>query len=808
MSVTDIVVKMEYDINTTIVTLFLDLKRGQWKEHNRDSSSYIDNFKNLYTLKHPKVIFIDKEYYDEVISICKTKDPNLLYHKVISVTLEECTFYKNQDRMQEIMSTNKFESPECPEFSKPLYPIIMFEKINRMKQVAEENPYNSTFFMWMDFGFRSNDHFLRSEHLNKSIFTGVKYKKGMLRVVSFTKHLRLRCIPEYQKDEYYNTHREEFIIGTFFGGDKQSITSICSLHNSEVERILGEGYINSDQYLFTKVFFDNPHLFDVVYCTGWKDMLLHKFLQNRPQNIGFLIPGGIDYRGSSVSMFDYAYYAQKILGYRTFVITRPYFLTTNPQNVIAETYTKFDNNFKVILSADPLREIGLIVGLYDLDVIYTTGGGDTLDIPTRLPCLTVYNSVFNTNIQSTNYDRHCRISNALGSEEYPILPHIVDSAKFSPSAGDLRNHLNIPKDAIVFGRYGGIDSFDIDFVYSAIQDILQKGDDGDPICKRIWFLFASTYTFKHPRVIALSPFYDDNLKTAFIKTCDAMLHARTRGETFGLACAEFAMLDRPIITYKLSPERHHINVLGDKGIYYENKEQLVDILTTWNRSRTYNMKSLYKAYTPEKVIHIFDSIIYGYNHMTSRNDLVHLCNKYKGTYVEIGVWKGDFTEYVMKMCNFSKVIGIDPYRVFPQSKYNDAINSISQSELDTVYTSILDRFKQYKEFTLYRNTSDEIIDIVSDKSIDVVYIDGNHMYDAILSDLTLWYPKVSDGGIIIGDDCHDKLNGAYDKSNNQYINWGNNSWGYYGVSKAVVDFCTKNSIKYEFLPYKQFIIYK
>jgi len=42
---------------------------------------------------------------------------------------------------------------------------------------------------------------------------------------------------------------------------------------------------------------------------------------------------------------------------------------------------------------------------------------------------------------------------------------------------DLRQELNIPQDAIVFGRYGGVESFNIDFVYRVIQNILETRSD-------------------------------------------------------------------------------------------------------------------------------------------------------------------------------------------------------------------------------------------------------------------------------------------------------------------------------------------
>ena len=56
---------------------------------------------------------------------------------------------------------------------------------------------------------------------------------------------------------------------------------------------------------------------------------------------------------------------------------------------------------------------------------------------------------------------------------------------------------------------------------------------------------------------------DQEQKVAFINTCDVMIHARERGETFGLAIAEFSSQNKPIITYSLSPERCHIDILGN-----------------------------------------------------------------------------------------------------------------------------------------------------------------------------------------------------------------------------------------------------
>jgi len=56
-------------------------------------------------------------------------------------------------------------------------------------------------------------------------------------------------------------------------------------------------------------------------------------------------------------------------------------------------------------------------------------------------------------------------------------------------------------------------------------------------------------------------------KAQLINACDGMINARDIGESFGLACAEFSMKNKLVITYFMSPQRSQIEILGDKGFF-------------------------------------------------------------------------------------------------------------------------------------------------------------------------------------------------------------------------------------------------
>jgi hypothetical protein len=134
-----------------------------------------------------------------------------------------------------------------------------------------------------------------------------------------------------------------------------------------------------------------------------------------------------------------------------------------------------------------------------------------------------------------------------------------------------------------------------------IAEVLKQNDN-------IYFLFLNTTKFMdHPRVIHLDTIVDNNHKTKFINTCDAMLHVRFIGESFGLACGEFSIRNKPVITWFNSKERNHIEILGEKGIYYHNPNELFFILINFKPRPDIDW-NCYREYTPEKIMKIFDEV--------------------------------------------------------------------------------------------------------------------------------------------------------------------------------------------------------
>jgi glycosyltransferase involved in cell wall biosynthesis len=173
-----------------------------------------------------------------------------------------------------------------------------------------------------------------------------------------------------------------------------------------------------------------------------------------------------------------------------------------------------------------------------------------------------------------------------------------------PSCSDnIRSKLNIPSDAIVIGRIGGFYQFDIEMAHRAIRKIVE-------LDSKIIFLLVNTNKFyEHPQIIFLDKIIEPIEKVKFINSCDAMIHARSDGETFGLAVAEFSSLNKPVITCVSSIYNSHIEILSEKAIIYNTEDRLIDIfknIRTIIKSR--DDWNAYKEFTPEKVMEKFYTV--------------------------------------------------------------------------------------------------------------------------------------------------------------------------------------------------------
>lgn len=120
--------------------------------------------------------------------------------------------------------------------------------------------------------------------------------------------------------------------------------------------------------------------------------------------------------------------------------------------------------------------------------------------------------------------------------------------------------------------------------------------------------------------------------------------------------------------------------------------------------------------------------------------------------VEIGVWNAD---YSVKICNSlspKQFYGIDPYVQYDNAPNVNAYETAAK--LEETYLKAAAKLPPHGK--IIRDFSVNAAELFEDESIDFVYIDGDHNYEAVTADIKAWYPKIKSGGIISGHDYIEK----------------------------------------------------
>jgi len=301
----------------------------------------------------------------------------------------------------------------------------------------------------------------------------------------------------------------------------------------------------------------------------------------------------LDVRGTCVSLYDYAHYSETLNGHRS-VIVVPASAVNDPMAVV-----RFARRFEIRTytgSADLERELA------DCGLFYCIKYGKR-DEAVSLTTKTVVHCVFD--LSEPHGDVYAAVSETLACKfgHDLFVPHMI-GLRPSKTGESMREFLQIPGGAVVFGRHGGEDTFDLDFAKRAIVRVVRD-------CPMIYFLFVNTPRFcEHPRVLHLGKIVDLDEKNRFICTCDAMIHAQSLGETFGISCGEFSVNNRPIITYggKVWNDNYK-NILRDAALYFHDEEECYRLLRDFDpveyRDRDNNC---YREYTPEKVMRQFERV--------------------------------------------------------------------------------------------------------------------------------------------------------------------------------------------------------
>ena len=145
---------------------------------------------------------------------------------------------------------------------------------------------------------------------------------------------------------------------------------------------------------------------------------------------------------------------------------------------------------------------------------------------------------------------------------------------------------------------------------------------------------------------------------------------------------------------------------------------------------------------------------------------------------EVGIGYGFHAKQILENTDVEKLYLIDPMKFYPNDAF--AVDVIKYGGFEKLVKNIKLHLSEYeKRYTWFRQTSLTINNSqIQDESLDAVFVDADHSYEAVSRDLPFWWKKLKKGGWLLGDDynsCHP------------------------GTTKAVNEFSVKNNLKLSFL---------
>jgi len=121
----------------------------------------------------------------------------------------------------------------------------------------------------------------------------------------------------------------------------------------------------------------------------------------------------------------------------------------------------------------------------------------------------------------------------------------------------------------------------------------------------------------------------------------------------------------------------------------------------------------------------------------NRPSLQNLVGKKDLIGAEVGVRRGKNAIDMLKKLSIKKLYLIDTWTTSPKASKEITLKTL----------------KEFKDkFVILTGYSSEMCEYIKDDELDFVYIDGNHRYKGVKSDIENYYPKVKNGGLICGHD--------------------------------------------------------
>jgi len=256
---------MVFTYDVTIVTAIYNIRAIEKNKYSTNTTieTYLNRGKEfILNLPYNLVIFVDDpddcsddsdEYKKEVNHMHNIIKEHRIYPTYIyKLNLKKTYFYKYLPELTDLVKTFKIYNIST-EKDTPHYIILNNNKFDFIKRAIDMNVFNSSHFMWIDFGI---NHVAKNVEMIHSWIDKIPNKIKQL------------CINPYVEDEkpkelFRNVYHHT--AGGLFSGDIPHLLKYVELFIKKTNDIYEDNWYQLDEAVMSIVQKENPELFEMYY---------------------------------------------------------------------------------------------------------------------------------------------------------------------------------------------------------------------------------------------------------------------------------------------------------------------------------------------------------------------------------------------------------------------------------------------------------------------------------------------------------------------------------------------------------------
>jgi hypothetical protein len=248
--------------NPTIVTALFDIGRDKWDNYEISYNTYMMWMKNILYFDTNMVIYMEEKFKNFIIEQRKVVDPNLEKTIIKIDVLENLNSYKLfYHETKTLMESDEFKSRlhfNVPEMTKPLYNIIIFNKLYFIKKSIDDKDFNSDMFIWCDAGvLRDFDAKIKKGFPNVE-----KINNGFSDKITFFSHQENFTIddkPFHLVSQFRYIHG-----GCILVPNNEKINKLIFVFNNFIRENLKKGYVGSEEKYLDFCYLENKDKYNII----------------------------------------------------------------------------------------------------------------------------------------------------------------------------------------------------------------------------------------------------------------------------------------------------------------------------------------------------------------------------------------------------------------------------------------------------------------------------------------------------------------------------------------------------------------